>query len=197
MSSHIITTNNSSRTILCYPFTSFFILFCNVISKGSRSDYQLMQEFVEYLSEIRKTSAPIDKLHKLCIPFCALASSILKSSSIDEVSQDINTMHSSKRQETRRTSFRQTSVVVDTQATHQSQGGYAPSIITDGETMHRDSIAPLSDQNTPFDIGDDEFFAQFMDAQPRLQWLDSDFTAFEHTWDYSGLNLGDDVSGFS
>ena len=48
-----------------------------------------------------------------------------------------------------------------------------------------------------FDAGDDSVFAQFMDFQPRLQWLDTDFSAFEETWGQTGFGgYGQDGMGF-
>jgi hypothetical protein len=32
-------------------------------------------------------------------------------------------------------------------------------------------------------VNEESLFSHFIDAQPRLQWLDSDFSAFEQNWD--------------
>jgi hypothetical protein len=39
-------------SILYYPFTPFFVLFCNIIRTNHFPDSAAMQEFVAYLSEV-------------------------------------------------------------------------------------------------------------------------------------------------
>jgi len=41
------------RTILHYPFTAFFVVFCNIISTRHVPDYRIMQQFVAYLAEAK------------------------------------------------------------------------------------------------------------------------------------------------
>jgi len=59
--------------VLYYPFTSYFVLFCHVVVTGNAKDFQLMDEFVDYLAKLKDSSAPFGKLHTLCLPFRSLA----------------------------------------------------------------------------------------------------------------------------
>ena len=43
-----------------------------VITSDS-NDFQLIDEFVEYLAELKDSSVPLEKLHRLCLPFRSLA----------------------------------------------------------------------------------------------------------------------------
>lgn len=63
-------------TIFYYPFTPFFVLFCNVVRTNQPGDYAAMQEFVAYLGEARDMSNSIAKLYKLCSLFLSLITSI-------------------------------------------------------------------------------------------------------------------------
>jgi hypothetical protein len=44
-----------------------------VVVTGNAGDFQLMDEFVQYLAELRNSSVPFEKLHNLCLPFRSLA----------------------------------------------------------------------------------------------------------------------------
>ena len=80
-----------SSIVLYYPFTSYFVLFCHVVITGDAEDFELMDKFVKYLAELRHSSIPFEKLHKLCLPFRSLAAFALVSPSVNSQWNRINT----------------------------------------------------------------------------------------------------------
>jgi hypothetical protein len=72
-SAMITGADTRSSIVLYYPFTSYFVLFSHVVITGNAEDFGLMNEFVEYLAELRNSSAPFEKLHRLCLSFRSLA----------------------------------------------------------------------------------------------------------------------------
>jgi hypothetical protein len=174
--------------VLYYPFTAFFVLFCNVISKKYLPDYQLMLAFVDYLTSVRTTSAPVAKLYNLCLPFCALASTALKST--DDIQKDASHERNEKR---RKLDHSGESSQNDTRTSSQSQNQVTQ---IEQQMLPEETIIPPTGElssNATFELND-EVLAQFMDFQPRLQWLDTDFSAFEETWGNTGFGVGQDVA---
>lgn len=171
-----------------YPFTAFFVLFCNVISQKYLPDYQLMLAFVDYLTSVRTTSAPVAKLYNLCLPFCALASTALKST--DDIQKDATHERIEKRRK-----------VDDSEGSsqtnsHNSSQNHNQVTQIEQKMLPEETIIPPTGElgsNATFELND-EVLAQFMDFQPRLQWLDTDFSAFEETWGNTGFGVGQDVT---
>lgn len=52
------------RTVLLYPLSPFFVLFCNIIGELDMDDYNLMRDITQNLSQFA-ASPYISKLHKL------------------------------------------------------------------------------------------------------------------------------------
>ncbi|KAH6669054.1 hypothetical protein B0J14DRAFT_599954 [Halenospora varia] len=169
-------------TILHYPFTPFFVLLCNVISTRNSADYHIMQQFVAYLNETKDISISGGKLYKLCLPFCTLASGLLASED-----QIISPMAGSKANDFgSKTAYWKdpTSQPLQTQQAlpnHDRQ----PAIFQISPQLPQMTNDPepswLTDGNSGrFD--DQEFLWDFMDTQPVLQWLDSDFSGWDDSW---------------
>ena len=87
--------------MLFYPFTPFFVLFCNVIQVYDYADHHRMKDFVDFLSELKNISkheftpqdlgnksgqneqyaqpnTAVAKLYALCKTFCDLAAGVLR-----------------------------------------------------------------------------------------------------------------------
>ncbi|CAG7991572.1 unnamed protein product [Penicillium salamii] len=72
----ICSTSHSpiSRTVLLYPLSPFFVLFCNIIGELDMDDYNLIQDITHSLSQftaspyIAKLLKLLDTLQNLCIP---------------------------------------------------------------------------------------------------------------------------------
>lgn len=171
-------------------FTSFFVLFCNVISKKNLQDYELMLGFVEYLVGVKEHSAPIAKLHNLCLPFCALASTALKSTDEPPENRPAKRARLEAPTQTTQTTVDPTDSILQP-PTPKQVAQIEQQILP--EQSFLTSMGDL-DNNAAFALNDD-VLAQFMDFQPRLQWLDTDFSAFEQTWGTTGFAPGPDVAG--
>lgn len=64
----------SPRTVLLYPLSPFFVLFCNIIGELDMDDYDLIQNITHSLSQftaspyIAKLLKLLDTLQSLCMP---------------------------------------------------------------------------------------------------------------------------------
>lgn len=47
-------TNQKDRTILLYPLSAFFVIFCNIVDTSNRSDYELMGQITCRLSHFKR-----------------------------------------------------------------------------------------------------------------------------------------------
>lgn len=65
-----------SRSLLYYPVTPFFVLFCNVVFNSDADDLRLMKDMTDFLGKIRDSSPIATKLYALCATFCDLAKTI-------------------------------------------------------------------------------------------------------------------------
>lgn len=174
--------------ILYYPFTPFFVLFCNVIQSRDRTDYDLMQQFVAYLAEMKDISISVEKLHELCLPFCALAPTLLRSDEDTNINENPGILKSSLWTEKaqrpppphlylREQDAQPTPTSAHVQASNygnqrgfmQDANSYA------GPPIPYDMVG--ADGN--YDFNTDPFVWDFMSTQPMLQWLDSDFSVLE------------------
>lgn len=155
-----------------------------------------MLDFVGYLKDAKATSAPVTKLYNLCLPFCALASTVIKNTNEPQANNGEDSRPSKRQKFSTASHIDQLPTQQDTEttqtygSTQQEQETGAPQVF--------EAAARFGEQNNDLGIGlnDDDFFAQFMDFQPRLQWLDTDFSAFEETWEQTGFGgYGDDGMG--
>jgi hypothetical protein len=139
-----------------------------------------MEQFVDHLSDFKAVSPPIAKLHKLCVPFLHLAANMLES--------DIST------DPTVRPSIEKPQNTIP--GTNSFQASPLPQFSIPGtpmasENMGHERILPNNFPPFPSAAPADDVFWQLMDTQPRLQWLDSDFSGFEQTWGDVGYNHHD------
>jgi len=121
----------------------------------------------------------VAKLHKLCLPFCSLALSILNLG--DDVPLDYEQ------------SLENTTVAMPshtppwqqhiTQST--AQQSQLLGIYNTSAPQGSDSRAPYAGRNEPYGSNEvvvEDFMWDFMDTQPVLQWLDSDFSVLRDAW---------------
>ncbi|EPE26382.1 hypothetical protein GLAREA_02294 [Glarea lozoyensis ATCC 20868] len=160
-------------TILHYPFTAFFVLFCNIVSTRHSPDYEMMQEFVAYLEDVKDISVSVAKLYKLCIPFCSLASSVLTTRDEQQpLSPEGN-------------HYEPSDTVPSPPAPPSKPSPQPPpfqrlfgSLSQHSPILH----SSQTNQQTPNATYNQEFLWDFTDTQPMLQWLESDFSALEDSW---------------
>lgn len=65
-----------NRTVLLYPLTPFFIVFCNVIATSNSNDYYLLMQITTGLSRIKDYNMFIFRLHGLFSQFTDLCSQL-------------------------------------------------------------------------------------------------------------------------
>ncbi|KAF1843683.1 uncharacterized protein K460DRAFT_418702 [Cucurbitaria berberidis CBS 394.84] len=68
-------------SVLNYPFTAFFVLFCNAMLTSSTGDLPLMTTMLSYLKEVQESNPVAKRLFHLFNTFCELASTIVTASS--------------------------------------------------------------------------------------------------------------------
>jgi hypothetical protein len=136
-----------------------------------------MEQFVDYLSEMKDLSPPIAKLHKLCVPFLNLTTNMLES-------VEDNNLASNEKASAPRTTIEQSPNTIPGTNTFPAISTPVPRLsipneipIMSDSIMQESSMPPSYPTFNPAPA--DDVFWQLMDAQPRLQWLDSDFSGFE------------------
>ncbi|RDL32673.1 uncharacterized protein BP5553_09129 [Venustampulla echinocandica] len=174
-------------TILHYPFTPFFVLFCNVISSRSTPDYNIMLQFVAYLEEAKEISISVAKLYKLCIPFSSLASSILSSEDCTTPLEPNNLSNSGKGMVPFNRNASSNGPIIRSQSPppHPIVAYDSPALLQSEFNVTPQSIPSLG-QDLNSDLCSNNFLDDFMNTQPMLQWLDSDFSALEEVWAAAG-----------
>jgi hypothetical protein len=147
-----------------------------------------MKQFVDYLAELKDLgSPPIAKLHKLCVPFLNLATSTLES-------PEGNIESSNEKAPVTRATIEQSPNMIPGTTTFQAIPPPVPRLSVPNQIIPMMDNSVLQDTNmTPpsfptfTSAPTGGVFWQLMDAQPRLQWLDSDFSGFEQAWGDAGF----------
>jgi len=186
--------------ILYYPFTPFFVLFSSVIQSRNKTDYEMMEHFVAYLAEMKEISISVEKLHDLCVPFCALASSLLNLSD-ENTNTNTNDSTNNSMGHMQQNSFRnEKESLLPPHEHHQEGAGAQPnptlpylqtshsSTYYDNPIGHMQNLDNYTSQpisyamagaDVNYNFNADPFVWDFMSTQPMLQWLDSDFSLLE------------------
>ncbi|KAJ5118632.1 uncharacterized protein N7443_007562 [Penicillium atrosanguineum] len=73
-----MSTTYLTWTVLLYPLTPFFVLFCNVVQTSDPDDYSLMSAITEALLCFVDTHPPTAKLYKLFSTFLHLCSPLIR-----------------------------------------------------------------------------------------------------------------------
>mgnify|MGYP006876458131 FL=1 len=103
---HMKTGANSdqmSRTLLVYPITAYFVLFCNVVATSDTDDFKLMTTIADCLTRIETTSRPIIQVRAIFCHFLSLAAQVFEDESnpmmvtrdhqVQPVQSHSNTLH--------------------------------------------------------------------------------------------------------
>jgi hypothetical protein len=128
----------------------------------------------------------VAKLHKLCIPFCSLASTIL-SSDDDILSVSYNQLQQIPPGALSLSHTAEWQLpMVKLHELPQPPPAHLLAAHHHTAPLQADiNAAPRMaspEQYLSTDFYDDDFLWDFTDTQPMLQWLDSDFSALEDTW---------------
>jgi hypothetical protein len=161
------------------------------------TDYTAMKDFVTHLSEVRETSPAIAKLHNLCQAFCTLAATLLStpdpaSKARHSISDGAHVTEGLSRKRPKRTCTEKAAAVpAEITINFSINNSTQPNTTSLEETMPTTSNLcnaelplPVSDINynsIPY-VDDDSSLWQLLDTQPKLQWLDTDLSAFDNMW---------------
>ncbi|CZR59387.1 uncharacterized protein PAC_09279 [Phialocephala subalpina] len=180
-------------TILYYPFTPFFVLFCNVVRTNHLPDFTAMQDFVAYLSEIEDISDSVAKLYKLCALFLSLITAVINSH--DNIAYSTKVFNTSNNQTGDDLSQGGTP---DSFAMSDTHGQTIRSAQLFGNSPNDLAMPAITAWPTSFQIDNinlenmppyypDPLYDEFMGRQPTLQWLDSDFSSLgDNVWARTG-----------
>ncbi|KAF2676111.1 hypothetical protein K458DRAFT_424966 [Lentithecium fluviatile CBS 122367] len=71
-----------SWTILSYPLTPFFVIFCNVVGTSSVRDFELLQDIADSISSLVMENKYAEKLHILCNTLLAVCKPMVQQGTI-------------------------------------------------------------------------------------------------------------------
>ncbi|KAJ5260045.1 hypothetical protein N7497_011137 [Penicillium chrysogenum] len=90
-------------TLLVYPITAYFVLFCNVVATSDTDDFKLMTTIADCLTRIETTSRPIIQVRAIFCHFLSLAAKVFEDESnpmtvtrdhqVQPVQSHSNTLH--------------------------------------------------------------------------------------------------------
>ncbi|CAI6333098.1 unnamed protein product [Periconia digitata] len=135
-----------SWTILSYPISPFFVLFCNVVGTYNVSDFLLLHEVVDILFSLVVENKYVERLRRLCSSLLALCKPLVRGSE--------GTEH---QQQQRPPEVPEWGTVT-------------------ASTLHGDSSAPSLSTDDANQLGswDDDMLSQLFSCQPSLDWFNSD-----------------------
>ncbi|KAF1958424.1 hypothetical protein CC80DRAFT_524542 [Byssothecium circinans] len=65
-------------TILSYPLSPFFVLFCNVVGTGNPRDFQILQDVVDSISSLVVENKSVERLYRLCNTLLSLCKPLIQ-----------------------------------------------------------------------------------------------------------------------
>lgn len=89
-----MSSDEVSRTLLVYPITAYFVLFCNVIATLDTDDFKLMTTITDCLTRIETTSRPIIQVRTIFQHFLSLAGEVFNDESNATVSSQDHQLQS-------------------------------------------------------------------------------------------------------
>lgn len=69
---------NEFRTMLLFPLSPFFVLFCNVVATSDQRDFEMIKNITDDLRQFTKANASIAKLYGLFSKFLDLCAPLVK-----------------------------------------------------------------------------------------------------------------------
>ncbi|CAI7591497.1 unnamed protein product [Penicillium pancosmium] len=148
-------------TMLLYPLSPFFVLFCNVVATSDQRDFEMIKKITDDLRQFAKANAPIGKLYGLFSKFLDLCTPLIKVNT--GLPSSGATISSLPNDPSNAMMFGRGDRIMDT----------LPSPIT--------SRASVSGIPQPMEGWDDSLMWELFDNQPSLGWAESEL------WD--GMSL--------
>ncbi|KAJ1707384.1 hypothetical protein NYO67_10442 [Aspergillus flavus] len=171
-------------TVLLYPLTPFFIIFCNVIATSNREDYNLITQITAALSRIKECNPSIFRLHGLFSQFTALCDQLYETIAQDASQQYQQTTGTIGSQPTAVTDSNAVNVAVYPQP-HESLTARAHSSdstqlgTSEKPVLYSHALDPgssaegLSQQTSS--MWDDGLMWELFNIQPTVEWFDAGY----------------------
>ncbi|UDD57899.1 hypothetical protein AFCA_005374 [Aspergillus flavus] len=171
-------------TVLLYPLTPFFIIFCNVIATSNREDYNLLTQITAALSRIKECNPSIFRLHGLFSQFTALCDQLYETIAQDASQQYQQTTGTIGSQPTAVTDSNAVNVAVYPQP-HESLTARAHSSdstqlgTSEKPVLYSHALDPgssaegLSQQTSS--MWDDGLMWELFNIQPTVEWFDAGY----------------------
>jgi hypothetical protein len=142
------------RTILSYPLTPFFVLFCNVVGSSNVRDFELLQDVADSVSSLvaENNFVPVEKLHRLCNTLLAVCRPMVHGVSAPQASVTLAPEES------------------------MTNGRFFDGTIAQAEIDASDTLSSMSGlvEGVGSAPWDDEMMSQLFQYQPSLDWFDSE-----------------------
>ncbi|KAJ5710884.1 transcriptional regulator family: Fungal Specific TF [Penicillium malachiteum] len=152
-------------TMLLFPLSPFFVLFCNVVATSDHRDFEMMKKITGDLRQFAKANASIGKLYGLFAKFLDLCAPLIKknlgSSSDGAVSGFQNNLNGGE-----------TSQII---TSHAETAGQSTNALQTLSSPGTNSTASAVTQSVPSVEGwDDNLMWELFDNQPSLGWAESE-----------------------
>ena len=170
------------RTVLLYPLTPFFIIFCNVIATSNREDYNLLTQITAALSRIKECNPSIFRLHGLFSQFTALCDQLYEAISQDASRQHEQTTETIRSQPTAVANSNDVNVSMYPQLhesltarVHSSDNTQLGS--SEQQVLYPHTLDPGSSvegmSSQPSSMWDDGLMWELFNIQPTVEWFDA------------------------
>ncbi|KOS46929.1 hypothetical protein ACN38_g2120 [Penicillium nordicum] len=132
-------------TLLVYPITAYFVLFCNVIATSDTDDFKLMTTITNCLTRIETTSRPIIQVRTIFQHFLSLARAVFEDDSNATVSSQNHQLQS---QSTTLQPWMPNDLFLP--STADAVSPFSPSLLTGMENFSEMSFFPENEMFIPF-----------------------------------------------
>ncbi|KAF5854941.1 hypothetical protein ETB97_010555 [Aspergillus alliaceus] len=165
-------------SMLMFPLTPFFVVFCNIITTSYHQDFHLLQSIVDLLGELSDVNPSMSQLHKLCSTFVGFCTTLFATGP----DADDHTTMLFRVPRNCNGPLRSTSATVDGITTTDDLGLPIPQ---QASSLCAGNWNGISSQEAaaryPTDNANrskEDIFWQLFDAQPTLDWLQEYSTLF-------------------
>lgn len=150
------------RTILSYPLTPFFVLFCNVVGTSNLRDFKLLQDVATSVASLVAENKSVEKLRRLCTTLLAICQPLM------------NGVHAAQEP------------IMSTAEKTTANSATFDCALAQAELGVSDTPTSMSKPEDGAGLApwDDDMMWQIFQCQPSLDWFDSDILD-PAAWDLS------------
>ncbi|KAL1600483.1 hypothetical protein SLS60_006869 [Paraconiothyrium brasiliense] len=147
-------------TVLSYPLSPFFVLFCNVVGTSNSRDFQLLQDVVDSVSSLVIENKYVERLRRLCNTLLALCRPLIQQHGNAAVVQE-----------------QQAGLLLNFAAGNEAG-------VTEDVVMPSCMTGEAQEESIETEPWQDDMMWQLFQAQPSLDWFNSDILDLD-SWDLS------------